>query len=265
MLWITKPKAFYENSTKYNELTEEEFETTKLCTKAEIVKEASIQIESSDGILHDLFYPNKISIGSEVEIKKGVSLRFEGIVLREAVDVPQIIEITLILTKDVVLPVALNIASNWLYDKIRNRKIERIRINGVEVQVDKEKITQLLIKEIEEKPIRETHVVNLYFPKMPKKELLRSARTLSERPIIFDGNELPYPDNKVYFADYFSGKVRTTLYIRDEDLNALFHKGITLYATVQTAETVIFGNPIFTHLILSSKKIPSGHKIETCS
>jgi uncharacterized Fe-S cluster-containing radical SAM superfamily protein len=39
-----------------------------------------------------------------------------------------------------------------LYDKIREKKSTKIRINGVEVIVNKEKIRELLEKEIKEKP-----------------------------------------------------------------------------------------------------------------
>jgi len=120
----------------------------------------------------------------------------------------------------------------------------------------------MLLKAIKEKSIRETHVVNISLAEIPKHELAMSARTLSRRPITFDGKQLPYPDDQVYFADYVSGKIETALYIRDEELNGILHKGTKLYATPETAPTIVLGSLVFIRLILSSRNLPFGHEVE---
>lgn len=228
------------------------------------VKEATIRLESSDqALITDLFSSSKVTSGHEIEIEKGISLRYERLTIREAVDFPPIIEITLVLAKDVVLPIGLGVFSNWLYDKIKHRHVKKFRIGDFEVEIDKDKIQEMLLKEIKEKLIRETHIVKISLPEIRQHDLLRSARTLSQRPITFDGKELPYPDNEVYFADLVSGKVETTLHVRDEELNGAFRRKVRLYAKVETAPTPIYKNVIFIHLILSSKKLPSGHQVET--
>jgi len=227
------------------------------------VKEVTIEIESSDpALMLNLFSHRKIASGVETEIDTGISLRYEHTILREAVDFPPLVEVTLILAREVVLPIALGIASSYIYDKIKNRNIRKFRIGSVEVAIDKDQIQEMLLKEIKEKSVRETHIVRLVLPDVPKKELLKSARTLSDRPIIFDGKELPFPDNKVYFADYVSGKVEIMLHIRDEELNGILRREMRLYATVETAPTICFRNAVFIRLILASKDFPSGHEID---
>ena len=227
------------------------------------MSEASIQLESSDQSLKtNLFRHNKVTSGYEIEIEKGILLRYEHTTLREAVDFPPLIEITLVLTRDVLLSIALGIASTYIYDKIKDRNIKKFRIGDVEVAINKDKIQEMLLKAIKEKSIRETYVINISLPEIPKHELIMSARTLSRRPITFDGKQLPYPDNQVYFADYVSGKIETTLYIRDEELNGIFHKGTKLHATLETAPTILLGSLVFIRLILSSRNLPFGHEVK---
>ena len=78
---------------------------------------------------------------------------------------------------------------------------------------------------------------------------------------MFDGIELPYIDNKVDFADYISGRIKTYLSIRDEVLNAILNKRIILFAIAKTQLT-LSNHKIFTTLILNSKHIPSSRKIQ---
>ncbi len=224
--------------------------------------EVSIQIRGSSVCHRDFFKDGKIEVGSEIEISKGVSIRIEKRILCEAIDVPQIINLSLIIAHEYIQPVVLGMISAWLYDRTKKGKDNEISINGVQVEVDKEKILELLRKEIKEKSALEKHVISLSLLKIPKEELRQSASSLSERPISFDGKELPFPDNKVEDAHYDSGKIQITLFLRDELLNAFFGKEVPLYATVQTAEAPRPQNPIFIGLTLSSKRTPSSRMIE---
>ena len=228
-----------------------------------MVKEVRIQIETSDRNLQDELFPNLISKRKrETEIEKGISARFEHITIREAVEFPPLIEFTIILSKEVIIPVALGIASEWLYEKIKNRKIKKIRIGDFEVLIEKEKIKQMLLKEIKEKKPLRIFTIILSIPEISKEELKKSARTLSNRPILFNEKELPFPDNQVSFADFISGEIEATLHIRNEELSYLITNEVPLFAKAKTNVTPYYGNIIFTQLYLSSKIIPSGQKIQ---
>jgi hypothetical protein len=232
--------------------------------ETEEMKEASIEIETYGPmtILKDFFENKELLVGREIKIDNGVSLRFDNVTFKEAIQVAEVIKLTLRLARDVVLPIALGVASNWLYDKIKDRRTQRVRINGIEVRINKKKIKELLAKEIREKLPLKTYCVRLSFPDFPRDEILRAARTLTDKPIIFNGGELPYPDNRVFFAEYVSGKVKATIYIRDEKVNELHEKGKPLYAKTETSKTPIFQNLLFTHLILGSRRVANGTRMK---
>jgi hypothetical protein len=224
------------------------------------MKEVPVEIQGSIDY-SGLFKNGRLEFGSRVEIADGVFVRIDGGRLCEAINVPEFLNIAIVVSQNVVLPVALNLATNWLYDRIKDKKGTRIRINGIDVIVGKEKIREMLEKEIREKPSLEQHIFRLSLPEIDRHELLQSARTLCDKPIAFDGVELPFPDNTIVFADYVSGNViEITLNIRDEVLNAFFQKCMALYAIPQQENkgTRVF----FDGLILYSKQVPSSVQIQ---
>jgi hypothetical protein len=224
--------------------------------------EVSIAIEGSSNFFYpDFLKDGRIQVGNQIELSKNVNVRFDGAVFCESVDAPTFIQISFVIGRDVVLPIALGLVSNWLYDKVKEKKAYKINIDGSTVELDKNKILELIKKGLKEKPELQENIFNLTVPEISNKELLMSARTLSDKSIIFDGVELSYPDNKVKFADYISGKcIEIYLWTRDEVLNALLKKQITLYAKAQSTLTP-FKRTIFTTLILDSKRIPHSRKV----
>jgi len=225
--------------------------------------EASIEIETFDTleITKDFFREEKLRTGSEIEIAKGTFLRFEGLIGRETIGVPDILQLTLIIATHVALPIALNVAANWIYDKVKERRAEKIRVGDNEVQVTLDKIRDVLTEEIKEKQPRKEYLVSLSFPKFPQHEVLLAARTLSHKPILFNGKKLPYPDNMSYFGNYWSDNVEAIVYIRDRKINQLYEGGGFVYAKAQIDEKYL-PRLFFTMLILSSKPIPSGCKMK---
>ena len=227
------------------------------------MKEVSVVIEGSS----DFFYPDflkdgSVRVGNQIVVSKDVFIRFDGAIFCESIDAPTFIQISVIVGRDAILPIALGIVSNWLYDKIKEKKAYKININGLRVELDKDKIADLLKQEIREKPSLKEHVFNLTILGIKNNELLMSARTLSDKPIVVNGIELPYPDNKVGFADYVSGKdVKIYLLIRDETLNAMFKKRINYYAKAESVLTP-FKKTIFTKLVLNSERMPSSRKMQ---
>lgn len=71
------------------------------------------------------------------------------------------------------------------------------------------------------------------FPNISDDELLKSARTLSRTKIVFEGKELPYPENMTYFAEYVSGNVETVVVIGDESVIESYDERGGLYANAQ--------------------------------
>ena len=223
-----------------------------------LVMEASIAIESSDFSKSDLFSD---SANGLKEIQRGIFLRYERTLIREAVNFPPITELTIIVGRDIVLPIAIGILSNFLYDKLKNKDVKSIKVNGVEMQLDKDKISELISKELVEKPSRVTYTARLSMSEIPEEELLASAGTLSHRPITFNGRKLPFPDNQVYFSDQLHKQLELTLYVRDNRLNKTLKKGKELYAKTESELTPIFNNLIFTGLALDTARLPFSRKL----
>ncbi len=225
------------------------------------MNEVTINIVGEGSFLYpDFLKDGGIHQRTEIELSKGITLRYDQAIFCESVDAPTFIQISLIVGKDILLPVALGLVSSWLYDKIKEKKVYKILINGIEAELDKQKIMELMNQEIKEKAPLKQHLIKIKIPEITNKELLLSARTLSRRPIMFDEMELPYSDNMVDFADYDSGGIDTYLVVRDETLNAILEKRIIMYAVAET-ELTPSNHEIFTKLILSTKRIPSSHRI----
>jgi hypothetical protein len=114
--------------------------------------ELSIEIETFDNMLaFDLFDVTRISDKTEKSITEGISVRYESTLIRKAEGFPEIVNIALFIGEHVALPIAVSIVSRWLYDKLKKRKDNRLTINNTSVEINAEKIEQLIINILKEK------------------------------------------------------------------------------------------------------------------
>jgi hypothetical protein len=215
-----------------------------------MLTEISIEVQSLDrSLMFDLFGVKKVeSFKTERTISKGISIKCGLLRIQETV-APEVIELILVITEKVGLAMALNIASNWVYDKIKDRKVSKLKVGGVEVPTDKDKIKERMLVSAKPK-LYENFMVRLSFPDFSKDEVERAARTLAFRPIEIDGNELPYPENQTLFSEYVAGYVEVKVRLTDKNIIKLYENGKSLYATPQINKDHL---PLlfFTKLILS--------------
>jgi len=110
--------------------------------------ELNIEIETYDKMLSsDLFETTKFSAGQTKRIiAEGISIRYEGGMIRKAVDFPEIINIALTIGEHVVLPIAVGILSRYLYDKLKDRKASKVTINHTQVEINADKIETLILE-----------------------------------------------------------------------------------------------------------------------
>lgn len=103
--------------------------------------EIPFQIETHDRMVsYDLLEAKEIQLGQQKIISEGVSIRVEGLRVRKAFGLPEIVNMTLMIGQNVALPIALGILSSYLYDKLKNRKDTNIIINYSHVEIKAEKI-----------------------------------------------------------------------------------------------------------------------------
>lgn len=155
-----------------------------------------------------------------------------------------------------------------LYDlkkEVKDKKGEiYLTVNGKQFDLEAHNLDDIKIKIGE--PLTKRYKVELSFPNLTQKELKEWAINLSSRPVYFNGKILS-PSNTVLFADYDdeSGKVKTTFYIDDQEVNKLYESGIAIYATAKVLkryEGTPYAQTLFTSLILSREPTQSATKIE---
>lgn len=108
--------------------------------------------------------------------------------------------------------------------------------------------------------VRKIYVVTLSFDNLPEDGVLRAARSLSGCPIIFNGQELPHPNNEVCYAEHIhSTDMKAIVLVEDEELNMFCERDKPLYVTAKIYDKYY---PLFTFtaLVVSTKPIASGSK-----
>lgn len=94
-------------------------------------------------ILSDCFGKSH-GTGTRVEIGDGIYAEQGLLGIRKAFGVPQVVNILIEYGETVALSVASGVAATWLYDKLKNRDVVKLEIEGKEVEVDKEEIRKRL-------------------------------------------------------------------------------------------------------------------------
>jgi hypothetical protein len=109
------------------------------------------------------------------------------------------------------------------------------------------------------------YMLKLHLPSFSKDNILRAARTLSGKSVVLNDRKLPYPSNRVYFAEYKkkTDEIQVILVLKMKEVNEIYEKGKQVYATASISKNppFILSNLLsFTELILSTKPLKSGYK-----
>jgi len=111
-----------------------------------------IGIPSDSKLISDLFetkdsseYKKIVSDKQKKTIAEGVSIQYLYYCAADAVDIPTLLLISAYIGEHAVLPVAAGLLSRYLYDKLKDRKTSKITINGISVEINAEKIQQLIL------------------------------------------------------------------------------------------------------------------------
>jgi len=88
---------------------------------------------------------NKLIVGTVVPILEGATIEYEGSEMLKATGIPEISQFILDLSHDVIL----GLFTNWLYDKLKNKNIEKITFNRkVVTEITEQGIRQVIEEEI---------------------------------------------------------------------------------------------------------------------
>lgn len=88
---------------------------------------------------------NSLTAGTVVEVSDGVSVEYCGSIMRKSFGIPEILQLVVDVAKDI----EVGLFAAWLYDKVKNKEVERIIINRrVVTEITAEGIRQVLEEEI---------------------------------------------------------------------------------------------------------------------
>jgi len=194
------------------------------------------------------------------DLKEGRKISDEIILTRkiryfkEAVGIPWLEEIVIEISKKIsveqaLVDLALNMIANWLYDRIKNANAD-VKIDGENVK-DQDSIKRKLKNKIRSV---EYYQAEFSLPNLSKEELLKSARTLSDRSVVFNNRQLPFPENTTSDSEYIDGLIKVEVQIADKEVMKLYNEGKAIYARpeIDARHLQFLKKILFIRLILSS-------------
>jgi hypothetical protein len=113
---------------------------------AELAIEFSGPREEMDAFLETLFETDSVEMGTDKEILGGGKLTMGGVMMRKSVGAPHAVEVMLTIAGSV----AVNIASSYIYDKLKSHKGDKPKmiIEYREIHIDKGEITKIIEEEV---------------------------------------------------------------------------------------------------------------------
>jgi hypothetical protein len=106
-----------------------------------------LHIETHDRRLaFDIVGSTSLKSGTAVDAPGGIRLDFDGALIRKSVGIPEVLQFIV----NASVNVELALFASWLYDKVKDRQVERITVRDTIVTViTKDAIRQALTREIE--------------------------------------------------------------------------------------------------------------------
>lgn len=87
----------------------------------------------------------KLSSGTVVEAPGGAKVEYQGSLVRKSFGIPEVLQLIVDFSKDV----EIGLFSAWLYDKVQNRQVKRIKIRRTEItEITESGIRRVLQEEI---------------------------------------------------------------------------------------------------------------------
>ncbi len=101
----------------------------------------NIEIHTNDNFLvFDLFGKSSIHQDDEIQITEQVRLKYNGSSIRKAVGFQEIANFVLTFGSGV----ASGVVANWLYDKLKEKKVEKLVIERTEVEIEQGEIKRVI-------------------------------------------------------------------------------------------------------------------------
>jgi len=91
-------------------------------------------------LVFDLIGKSSVTKNDEIQISDQIKLRYAGSYIRKGLDFPEIIYIVVSFSSGV----AVSVFANWLYDKLKGKRIEKFMIEKTEIELDQGEIKRII-------------------------------------------------------------------------------------------------------------------------
>ena len=109
-----------------------------------------IKIDTHDrGLSYHLLGSTTCQQGDEIIVSDEVTVTYQGTIVRKAIDFPETIELMVSILPPFSSGVAAGVLANWIYGKLKGKKIARLRVSRKEVEFDKGQIKRIIEETIE--------------------------------------------------------------------------------------------------------------------
>jgi len=218
--------------------------------------------------LHITIHSSDPDVGKEItteQVANGITVERKRI-LRETVG-ESFIDLAFHVGEGILIQVVATLIAKYLYDKLKG-KTDKVDINNINLDVNvnvfnnffletlkKESPDNMVSKEKEQ----HIYIAKFEFPQISNDELLKSARTLTDRPIFFDGRQLSMKDNRV-MGECESGKLEVVVFVTDEELNSVYKNRHQLFGLaryeIKHVEFFKIDATLFTGFSINTENIP---------
>jgi len=91
-------------------------------------------------LVYELLGKPSAAIGDEIQVSDQITIRYDGSYIRKAIGFPEIAKFVLAFGSGATA----GVVGNWLYDKLKGKKIEKLVIERTEVEVDQGEIKRVI-------------------------------------------------------------------------------------------------------------------------
>ena len=108
---------------------------------------------------------------------------------------------------------------------------------------------------------QEVYVVDIRLTEFSEDNILRAARTLSEKPVFLNGRRLEFPLNMVFRAEYDEAthEIKVALISTEKEIHDNCEKSVPLFVSAAFLEKNL-PRLYFTSLVLDTQPFKSGYK-----
>lgn len=116
-----------------------------------IAVEIPITVETyNNSLIYDLFEERSVTLGMKKGLGNGLTASYVNHFKRQAVGLPDVIQLSRIIAKDVGAPVAAALIAAWLLKKLspKEARVEKLSIDRITVELDEGKIKKIVQERI---------------------------------------------------------------------------------------------------------------------